>query len=304
MAAVRPMLAVKAGDLETLPYPLYASRKLDGIRCLITPDGPQTRSGEPIPNDWICEQLATLPVGLDGELCCVNPQGIVDFRLTTGNVRRKGGKPEFVFYVFDDYTKASEPFAARFEALSLLRYYLAPFVQILQQVVLSSPQAVRTLFAEVLERGDEGLVLRHPDGLYKHGRSTLKEAGMLKVKPYEDAEAYVIEAFPRLHNTNEATKDNLGHTKRANTKDAKAETGLLGGFWCVKLEDIGVDRCGTFKVSAGKMTHEESAKLWAAKDQLVGKIIRFQHVTVGGYDKPRHGTFQGFREKWDMDGEG
>ena len=58
---MKPMLAVEAEDFEALTYPLLASYKLDGIRCLITVDGPRTRSLKPVPNKYIAGKLADLP---------------------------------------------------------------------------------------------------------------------------------------------------------------------------------------------------------------------------------------------------
>lgn len=307
MTAIKPMLACglpgntlaeKLEALDRLPYPMLASYKLDGIRCLITPDGPQTRSGEPIPNLHVRKLLSELPVGLDGELVCLGDDGKVDFRKTTGDIRRRDGEPKFDYWIFDDFLNPWH-LAGRYGDL---RNFDGPrWTWVLKQEPVRSRSDVEALFMKALSEGYEGLILRDPSGLYKHGRSTFAEAGMVKVKPYEDAEAVIVSVFERMHNTAEATKDKLGHTKRSNLKAEKAGTGMLGGFVCKRLP--GDAREGHFEVGRGKMTHEEARKLWAIRDTLPGKVIRFQHVTVGGYDVPRHGTFQGFREAWDMGGE-
>jgi hypothetical protein len=39
-----PLLAGKVTDTSKLNYPVLASRKLDGIRCIMTPEGALTRS--------------------------------------------------------------------------------------------------------------------------------------------------------------------------------------------------------------------------------------------------------------------
>lgn len=311
MAAIRPHLAVQATDLEALPYPLMASRKKDGFRGLITEDGAQTRSGEKFPNRHVQALLSSLPVGLDGEVLPL-VDGKPDFRVGGGNLRRFAGEPDFEFHLIDDYT-AEGSRMERFWRLEerVARGEFPAWVKLLDQVTVENAEQVKALFAVYLEDGDEGVVLCRPDVAYKGGKASGKNATWWKVKPYEDAEAVIIGAFERMHNTNEATKDALGHTKRRNTKDAKEGTGLLGGFVCVHLDywqelaghEEDLDEQFAFEVSAGKTTALEKVALWKAycEGRLGGKIIRYQHVTVGAYDKPRHGTFQGFRDKWDLD---
>ena len=54
---------------------------------------------------------------------------------------------------------------------------------------VTSPEEVNKIYSSALERGAEGLVLRHPDRPYKYGRSTMREQGMMKYKPIFDAES-------------------------------------------------------------------------------------------------------------------
>ena len=70
----KPMLAGKCTDLDKLQYPVLATPKLDGIRCLIIQgeDGRPhavSRKFKPIPNHHIRKWLeGNCPVGFDGEL--------------------------------------------------------------------------------------------------------------------------------------------------------------------------------------------------------------------------------------------
>ncbi|MFZ3194075.1 MAG: hypothetical protein WA154_12835 [Moraxellaceae bacterium] len=318
MAAIKPHLAVTATDLDALPYPLMASRKKDGFRGLITADGAQTRSGEKFPNRHVQRLLSELPVGLDGEVLPL-VDGKPNFKVGGGNLRRFEGEPDFEFHLIDDFAAGGDR-GKRHAELRRRRDAgeFPDWVKLLEQTVVWGAWQVKDLFAKYLEDGDEGVVLCRPEAAYKGGKASGKNATWWKVKPYEDAEAVVIGTFERMHNTNEATQDALGHTKRRNTKDAKQGTGLLGGFICVRLSywhilsDLGRKELlttggvagykdSTFEVSAGKTTHVEKAVMWTRRDELLGRIIRYQHVTVGDYDKPRHGTFQGFRDAWDLD---
>ena len=58
--------------------------------------------------------------------------------------------------------------------------------------VLDDPDALDTALARVLARGGEGLILHRGDAPYRAGRSD----DVLKLKPYEDAEARVIGINP------------------------------------------------------------------------------------------------------------
>ena len=65
----KPMLAGKCERMNALSFPLFATPKLDGIRCLKIGGRALTRSFNPISNihtrEWI---EANLPDGVDGEL--------------------------------------------------------------------------------------------------------------------------------------------------------------------------------------------------------------------------------------------
>ena len=55
---MKPMLLERKNpDIYKLDYPFYVSPKLDGIRCVITADGPKTRTLKPIPNKYISTDL-------------------------------------------------------------------------------------------------------------------------------------------------------------------------------------------------------------------------------------------------------
>lgn len=293
MSANKPMLAVAAGELSLLNYPLFASTKLDGIRATIHVDGPKTRSLKPIPNRHIAAMLATLPAGLDGEIGTVGENGGIDFRTTTGNVMRETGAPEFVFYVFDHFIDP-RPFGYRYQELLAMkaRGVLPSWVSVLEQTTVKTPAEVEGRFADALREGQEGLILRDPNGSYKHGRSTLKEQGMLKVKPWEDAEAICIDVLEENENQNEAMTNELGRTHRSSAKAGKVGKGTLGALVVKSPRWPTPFKIGTIGDNATRDA------LWA--DKPVGKHIKFKFVTVGGYDVPRHAVFLGVRDARDM----
>lgn len=285
------MLAVEAGDLKALQYPLFASTKLDGLRAVITPEGPKTRSLKPIPNKYVARMLATLPAGLDGELAVLDAKGNVDFRATTSAIRKEDGEPNFVFFVFDNFLRQAS-FKERIKTFSTQS--LPYWCRVVTQWRVDGPDDVEELFEFVLKKGYEGLILRDPDGAYKHGRSTLKEQGMLKVKPWADAEAIIIDILPEYENQNEAKTNELGRTHRSSAQAGKVQREALGVM--VVQSDKWKD---TFEIGTG-FTRADKEDFWSRRTDLIGETIRFSYVTVGGYDKPRHASFQGFRMKEDM----
>jgi DNA ligase 1 len=60
-------------DLTGIKYPILASPKLDGIRCIMINGVAMSRTLKPIPNLYVQERLKNLPNGLDGELIVGNP---------------------------------------------------------------------------------------------------------------------------------------------------------------------------------------------------------------------------------------
>lgn len=73
MNTFKPTLAVNA-DFTKIQYPVYASPKLDGIRCSIVDGKALSRTLKQIPNKHIFNQLSTTDLnGLDGELIIGSP---------------------------------------------------------------------------------------------------------------------------------------------------------------------------------------------------------------------------------------
>ena len=284
------MLAVEAEDFNALTYPLFASYKLDGIRCLITEDGPRTRSLKEVPNLHIRSLLELLPVGLDGELVVLDPNGDVNFRDTTSSVMRITGTPTFQYRVFDLFDRP-EGFAKRVAELSNIA--VPPWVVKVRQFELESADEVEKLFIKAIKDGYEGLILRAPDAPYKFGRATLKSQWMLKVKPWKDAEATIIGVVEACENTNEATTNELGRTARSTAKAGKVPKGTLG---TLLVESPKWPK--SFEIGTG-FDDAERLALWNDK-QLIGKLVRFSYVDAGGYDVPRHCSYQGIRDERDV----
>jgi DNA ligase-1 len=166
-------------------------------------------------------------------------------------------------------------------------------VKLVNQTLVRTLDAVDTLFENALTLGYEGLVLRNPMGLYKYGRSTVKEAGLLKMKPFVDAEATVVGRVELLHNENEAFTNELGRTARSHAKAGKVGGGVLGALICRTPEGI------EFEVGTG-FSATERVSFWQMDTEIMGKIVKYKSLVVGVKDRPRHAVFLGFRDRLDM----
>jgi DNA ligase-1 len=287
------MLAGKVSDVNKLRYPVLASNKLDGVRAFIHNGAVFSRNFKPIPNVHVQKLFASLPAGTDGELILGEPTAPDAYRKTVSAVMCSEN-PEganVVFHVFDIMEEAT-PFWQRHHHL-----HDAVQVNIVKNWMVKSPEALLEMESEALKAGYEGLMVRDPNGPYKHGRSTEKEGWLLKLKRFEDSEAVVYGYVPLMHNDNEAMEDELGHTKRSTAKAGLVAQEMLGKF-LVKDIKTGVEfECGT---GLG-LTQELRRQLWNERDTLAGRIIKYKFFPSGGKDKPRFPIWLGWRSPLDMD---
>ena len=111
----KPMLASKCERPDLLPFPVLATPKLDGIRCLKIGGKALSRSFKPISNRFAREWIeANLPDGVDGELMLRGGT----FSETASAIGGRDGQPDFVFVVFDFVRVSPDwPYEARLRCL-------------------------------------------------------------------------------------------------------------------------------------------------------------------------------------------
>lgn len=300
---LEPMLA-KEAVLDQLRYPLYASPKIDGIRCLIDDTWAKTRSFKAIPNNYVREYLEILfknsgITGLtDGELVVGNAYDSDVYNRTNSGIMSHKGEPEFTYLVFDHYssTYEREPFQSRMQnSIGLCNLLGSPRVIPWMHQKMHDREELEAYENFCLEQGYEGLILRAPEKEYKFGRSTMKEQGMLKMKRFSDSEAEVIGMIELLHNANEAVKDAFGRTERSSHVENKIGMNKLGAF---VVRDI--HHGWEFNVGGGKgLTSDLREKIW--KDPFtIGKVIKYTYFAHGMLNVPRHPNFVGFRDSRDL----
>lgn len=325
MTSFKPMLAFsKTPDFKDLRFPLVASPKLDGIRCVVREGRALTRALKPIPNKALRERLEQFGLyeGLDGEL-------ILDggtFQETTSAVMSHETSPELLdkifFHVFDHTLEEHTPFATRFWRASLQIQSISSRwhgVKAIPHTWITSPIVLAEYEAQQLALGFEGIMLRDPKGPYKFGRSTLKEGWLLKVKRFEDAEAVVTGFEELMVNGNAQERNELDLAKRSSSKAGLVPGGTLGAF-VLRLEKRECPECGgsgeqgyddagyaydceacggsgnlTFSCGSG-LTEAQRADFWARRNDLIGAVVKFKHQPHGAKDAPRSPIFLGFRK--------
>jgi DNA ligase-1 len=303
--------SVAPEDLTQLRYPLIASEKVDGWRCLVAdiewaraniPCDPKHReyfeaaqhcialsaSLKPISNLYVQRMLDHPELhGLDGELIAS-----AKFNETSSAFASFAGEPSFSFKLFDLFDRPSDPFEIRLKALYArhlpdLGDNVTPVW--LPQHRCDDAQYLELLVESLLDANAEGVVTRDPRGAYKCGRATEKQQWLLKVKPFVDAEAIVIGTEELMHNLNDPEVSQLGLQRRSHHQANKVSSGKLGALIC---EPVGGGV--TFKIGTG---FDDATRhlLWAGRDSIIGRIVAYKSMQRGVLTAPRHPVFKGFR---------
>lgn len=296
---MKPLLATDA-DLNKIQFPVIVSPKLDGIRCSIFDGIATTRSGKPIRNEHVQFKLGkNVLTGLDGELIVGNAYDHNAMQQTSSGVMSKDGFPDFTYWVFDFWNQPELPFKERMHILRneiqapwMVEHF--PSIKLLHHQTVSNMQELLQFETACLEKGYEGVMIRDPDGIYKYGRSTVKEGILLKLKRFQDAEAEVIGVQQFMHNANELETDEHGYAKRSQHAENKVPVNMLGALL--------VRDCTTsieFSIGTG-YTHAQREEMWLNRASLAGKLVKYKSFSIGTVTAPRFPVFLGFRDTTDI----
>ena len=199
----------------------WASRKLDGVRCLAVIDENgdikfYSRAGnEFLTLGVLAEELKRLnlrSVVLDGEVCIMKDGGLEDFQ---GIIKEIGRKEHTIqnpmYYVFDmlqteEFNDQSGEIPLSTRLLQLGVFFslhsdlkcVAPLVQI----QVSSREHFEEMVADATNLGYEGIMIRKDVG-YEGQRSK----NLLKVKKMHDAEYVVVDVENGTHRVIEAGRE-------------------------------------------------------------------------------------------------
>lgn len=314
MKKYKPILAPnEEPELDKINYPILASYKLDGIRCIFYKGQMLSRSLKPIVNKQLREKFASLTeysgkrnLIIDGEIYSpeLTFQEITTYVMTkdfedSRSVKKHGEVltiPDHLkFYAFDIIKddNPNEKFIYRLKNLEDIKICYKDIVEIVIHKFLLEQNQIEEYFNTALENGFEGLILRDAEGEYKFGRGTLKEGLIYKLKPFRTFDAMIIdiEQATKVDPSAEKKINELGRSVTSKKKGDRIPIEKASAF-IVEYEDTEVK-----PVIA--LTDEEKEEIWKNKEDYIGRFIEYKGMLIGSKDKPRHPVFVRFRKDKD-----
>lgn len=295
---LKPMLAEDWVD-SLVKFPVEIQPKVDGVRSLHLTGKLTGRSFKPHANKHVTAKFSPeIYTGLDGEMHCGNPTDKALCRVTSSLLRRIQGEPDVRWMLFDyivpetlklGYTERHAALSERITQIADSNLWLVPTFTITNMADLLSLEDVW------LAEGYEGVILRDPNGLYKSGRSTPLEGGLLRIKRFVEEDAIVTGIVEGQSNNNEAVINELGRTERSTHQENMVPNGMVGALECIEVK-TGLQ----ILVSPGEMTHEERVMYFNNPELIVGKTISFRHLPTGRKTFPRFPTFKSIRGPADI----
>jgi DNA ligase-1 len=244
----------------------WVSEKYDGVRALWDGEKFMSRGGNIYhAPEWFVRDFPKQV--LDGELWIGRQQ----FELLVGTVRDHQPDDEawekVTFMVFD-MPKLSTDFDSRLKELNtVIKRADIKWLKAVKQWKVASHQQLMQELAVITEAGAEGLMLHRGSSLYKGKRS----GDLLKVKPYEDAEALVI-----------------GHIPGKGKYTDKMGALLVETFVASDLKNN--DEKVRFKLGTGFTDEERS------NPPKIGDVVTFQYRGKTKNKVPRFASFLRIRE--------
>ena len=296
---IKPMLASdwKVGKVR---FPVMMQPKIDGVRGLNLEGQLTGRSLKQHENLYVTKFFSKPEYrGLDGELAAALETDPLLCTTTSSAVSTIRGEPYVLWWLFDYIVPATRalPYRLRYDAL--FRYYRDnPALERLRLMpcrMVHTAQEIEDTDAEYLDAGYEGSILRDPEGLYKEGRSTVREGGLLRIKRLIEEDAMVVAIVEGRKNNNVAITNELGNTSRSTHAENMEPNGRVGALQCIDVK-TGKD----ITVGAGSMPHALRLHYFNNPQLIMGKVIKYKSFPIGVKDKPRFPTFQSLRAKSDI----
>jgi len=243
----------------------YASRKLDGVRCLTVIDESgnvnfYSRAGKEFTTlDSLkpsIQKLGLTNMVFDGEVCMVDENGNEDFQGIIKQIKRKDHTIEKPFYyIFDLLTikefSDKESITTLSERLETARAYVMndDYIGVLQQI-LADDMVMETMMEKSKREGWEGLMLRK-DTTYKGKRS----ADILKVKKFYDDEYVVVDL------------ENAINRVIVNGKEVEE----------MMLKNVVIEHKGSRVQVGSGFSHEQKRYYYENPSEILGKQITVQY---------------------------
>lgn len=245
------------------------SEKYDGVRAIWKGGQLQTRNGNPIhAPQWFINSLPN--IWLDGELWSKRQ----DFEFISSVVSKYIPIDEEwkkLTYMVFDAPNSTQTFERRVERYTQLVYDLnVSYIKPVIQHRVKDKLELLSLLGRYVHAGSEGVILHRANALFGSGRSD----NVLKLKPYMDAEAVVLDYLP-------------GKGKY---------TGMMGALKVqLKMKSIAsdshVEGSVIFKIGTG-FTDEERKR-----PPKIGDTITFKYHGLSKNNVPRFASFLRVRKE-------
>lgn len=282
------MLAKDGGACKKLDQILasspYASRKIDGYRCIAIVDNGEvtlfSREGEeyhnfPTIKQTIAELFPNNSFVLDGEIMSDNFNSMQKSAFAS----KRGTSVGDVFYALFDFISFEEwhsdnfktNFDARFEALQVIFEEVktqnkTDLIKLVEQIPVSSREQIAELQFKFESEGYEGLMLK-PNIPYYRGKVSNK---MLKFKSLKSMEATITGCYKG--DPNSKYKD------------------TLGGFHVIQENGALCDVGGGF-------TDKERDSIWKDQGSVIGRLIEVEYQELTPKNVMRFPVFVRYRDK-------
>lgn len=316
----QPLLSAKvfSKDKETtekhlgmLKFPAECSVKWDGWRMFEyngevlcrSMDPPKNKFVQKVMREFFADLKATTGlVGVDGEMIGGNnPMARNAMQLSTSAFNTHDSEPEWVYQVFDTYQFTGRPFTERLkilqDAVEKMRANW-PWLHYTHHQTVTNMEDLMAMLATVEADGGEGVMGRDPNGIYKLGRSTMRDGILWALKPYADGECRILSLHEMMSNQNEATINSLGNTQRSGHKENMVPKGTFGYAICEGLDPVWPE---TFRIGMGPGLNDKlRAHIWANPEEYVNGVLKYKYQAIGCVDRPRQPKWMGLRGKADL----
>lgn len=262
-AEFEPMLATSVSRPSRLTYPILASAKLDGVRCLIFSGQPLGQMMTPIINDHVRDALSGLPA-LDGEITIGDPTNGDVWGRTMAGLMRQDGEPDFTYWVFDTFADSlvNAPYEERLRVIEEQVSKLdLPYVKVVSHTPCHSFSQVMMLERHAVQRGYDGLILRSPTLPYHYGVVGAQQEHMIKLKRWMVCYGTLIDILEDVQRDG------------PRVQPAGRAGAIVVAFRYQTTETLLTIREG--------IDHAERVRLWVNRDLLIGRTVRFRHQSNG-----------------------
>lgn len=305
MADVRKVMKAPNEEMsfgdKRLKWPMLGSPKLDGMRLLVTPAGitSLTMKFQPPATQKRFDQVVQLAQKHD----CIFDAEMWSDRLPFNEIMQKKNLWKCGIHVFDmmsvdEWDKGTErPFMDRVEEYQyLLRKYPMEGLKAVDQGLLKGAADLEKLYQMCLNNGLEGVMARPVLSKYKHGRSTLNEASLLKWKKWITVDAKIIgfKQGTRMKENAPRVTNELGSKKQVHKKGDRETTDGVGSIQVQTIDGV------SFYAGICKGSNV-SLPTWEGRFAYMNRWVEIRYQESGTKDKPRLPGIKRWRPDLDID---